>query len=491
MTVSADAHAKTAQKLIGILSEGRVPTHLRQKAEELVDRMTKPVRLTVFGFPGSGKSTLVNLLLGSRVLDPKDRLPTVQITHGEAVKSRCTLADGSTRDFSHFDTAEIASSTPIFVTAEMPLPALGKISVMEVVATGGPAELQRALAWASDRTDIAIWCTQTFPAAEQAVWRGAAEDMKDHGFMVLTKADTLAREGRLTNVVASLQQQSGEEFNRILPIATLDAIAARAPDGSIDRDRLARSGGRALIAEILREVDLGRQAAVDQAEILVRQYPSKAAAKTAAVAEAPEQAVPEAPQALPAGPAPEGAKAGGPEKVAPQVSAPVRSRPLSPVPSRPAVAPVNLLAAARTTVQTAEAAPNDPALPNGAAEAETPDMPAIAPAALSPATRAAFEHAVDRLIRHGRQFADVAGQGGNLDPALLMQETVSSVQWLSDYLSENGESGDAALARMREAAFDAADLLHLMQIENDTNAVGEFVGIAIQLKREMESGLAA
>lgn len=72
-----------------------------------------------------------------------------------------------------------------------------------------------------------------------------------------------------------------------------------------------------------------------------------------------------------------------------------------------------------------------------------------------------------------------------------MDETVSSVQWLCDYLSENGEAGDPALIQMRNTAFDAADLMQLMQMENETTAVTESLSVVIQLKREMEAGLAA
>lgn len=497
--MSADAHAETAQKLIGVLSEGRIPNHLRQRAEALVDRMTKPVRVTIFGFPGSGKSTLANLLLGSSVLNPKDRLPTVQIIRGDAAKSSCTLPDGSTVDFPHFNTAEIAAKSPIFVTAEMPLPALGKISVMEIVANGGPSELSRALAWAAGRTDISIWCTQNFGPSEQSVWKGATEDMKDHGFMVLTKADALARDGTLNSVVATLQQQGAEEFNRILPVATLDAIAARKADGTIDRDQLTRSGGRALISEILREVDLGLQAAVDQAEILLQRFPSKASpAPAAKVEETPKPASAATETVAPVAPEPEVASAPEPavepaaeaaSAEAPRVSTRVRSRPAPEMPPRPAVMPVNILAVARNAQQAAKAAPETADVEEEVEAEGAEATPTVA--ALSPATREAFEHAIDRLTQHGQKFAGDAAKGGALEADQLMRETARSVQWLSDYLSENGDVSDPVLSQLRSAAFDAADLLQLMQIENDTGAVGEFVSVAIQLRREMESALAA
>ncbi|MGB3315130.1 MAG: hypothetical protein WBB85_12015 [Albidovulum sp.] len=435
-----------AKALTGILSQGRIPDNLRPSAEALISRLTKPVRVTVFGFPGSGKSSLVNLLLGSQVLKADDRLPTTQFTWGEEPNTRCTMADGSTSVFPHVNTAEIAAQAPIFVKAELPLPALGKISVMEVVAQTAE-DVRRALHWASSRTDIAIWCSQKFNSAEQALWGTATDDMKDHGFLAVTKADELVAQGVLDATLANLQERGAEEFNRVLPIATLDAIAARREDGSIDKDQLTRSGGRALIAAILREVDLGHQAARDQADILLQQFGDGAAVTDEA----------------------------------PKVDAAV-----NPMPEPEALPEIEVEAAPAEASDLEEAAE----LSEVEATPEPSGSQDAGVAGLSPVARSAYQEAIRRLSRHGRDAAEAMKASGALDTVQLVDDTVESVQWLSDYLGEK-TGDDATIERMRDAAFDAADLLQLMQMENDTNSVKESISIAIQLKREMEAALAA
>ncbi|MGB7271103.1 MAG: hypothetical protein WBC90_16450 [Albidovulum sp.] len=414
------AQDTTVQALDRAISSGAIPAKLQEQAKAVLAGMTKPVRLTVFGLPGSGKSSLMNLLLGKEVFAHGDRLPTTQITWGDVSKSTCTMADGSTHEHDHFDTAKIASTAPIFIQTQMPLPALGKISLMEVVANGSPAELARALAWASNKTDVALWCSQSFGQTEQQLWDAAPDKMKDHAFLLLTKADVLSASGSLNNTLSDVRDQSADQFKEILAIATLDAIAARGADGRIDKEKMTASGGRALIAAILHEVELGRQAAKDQAELLLNRYPPAEAASAAAPAQQADQ-----------------------------------------------------------PAQT-DASPQDP-VPQDSAE----------PVTLHPATRAAYEDAVERLSQTGQRFAEDLANTGTVDATRLMDETVSSVQWLCDYLSENGEAGDPALIQMRNTAFDAADLMQLMQMENETTAVTESLSVVIQLKREMEAGLAA
>ncbi|WP_461308665.1 hypothetical protein, partial [Albidovulum sp.] len=284
------------------LAAGAIPERHHAAARAIMARLTQPVRVSVFGLPGAGKSAIVNLLLGQRVLAAEARLPTLQITHGPQSCAEVTLADGSTRHLEGFDGAALAALGPIFVAARMDLPALSRISVLEVVAPADARSFARALAWAAPRTDIAIWCTQDFDATEQALWTAAPDQLKDHAYLLLTRADVLAAGGRLDPMLADLRERCVGEFSRVLAVATEEAIAARRPDGGIDRERLERSGGKALIAAILRDIELGRQAALDRALLMVQRYAPEAANAAAAAPKAETAADPARP--APAKPAP-------------------------------------------------------------------------------------------------------------------------------------------------------------------------------------------
>lgn len=433
-----------AEALRRLLDSGTLPASLTATAETLLRQLTQPVRLTLLGAPQAGKSALANLLLASPVLAADLRLPTVQIVWGDDPTCICTLSDGSTRRFDHVDMPAIAALTPAMVTLELPLPALRKISILELAAPSTAADMQRALHWAAGRTDIALWCSQRFGPAEQAIWSGAQDAMKDHAFLVLTKSDLLgeSRAAVLTEVQERVKS-GGDLFRHVLAVATHQAIAARRKDGNIDRDALTRSGGRALIAAILREVDSGRQAASDRADILLQQYRPQVVAPAPVTTTVPPAAV-AAPLPVPA-----------------PVPAPVLAADPAPPPSSEPP-----LAFTRPAPATAKPRP-----------------------ALSSVTRTTYEQAIARLVRHGRVCSAEMQPPVKPDLARLETETAQTLHWLSEHLNENGDPRDRHLTRMREAAFDATDLVQLMRLEKNPATLTESLSLMLQLKREMETCL--
>ena len=260
--------AQVQEKLTQAVASGRLAADVVARAEQLLKRLQQPVRLAVLGRPKSGKSSVVNLLIGREVLPDDIRLPTIQIVYADKPSATCTLSDGSKQDLDTANAYDIADLKPVFVELRMPLPALKKISLLEVVTPNDPNAIHKASQWASKRCELAIWCTETFDTNEQAIWAQMPDVLKDHAFLMLTKSDVLTAKGTLAQIVEATRALVGHEFNDILPIATLDAIAARKLDGSIDKEQMRRSGGSALISAVLKQVELGRQSDVDMADAL-------------------------------------------------------------------------------------------------------------------------------------------------------------------------------------------------------------------------------
>jgi energy-coupling factor transporter ATP-binding protein EcfA2 len=445
--VAEEALQQLAQSLGVLLAEGTIPPAQVPHVETLVRQLTQPVRLTVMGPPGSGKSTLVNLLIGASALAPVRNLPTIEVVWGDTACCICTLPDGRERRMAAFDAATVASLSPRFVRIELPLPALRKISVMELALPSEQAEVERALSWAVGRTDIALWCTQRFGAGERLVWSGVDEAMQDHAYLLLTKADTLVANGTLDPTLAQLRA-GADQFRHVLAIATTEAIAARRADGSIDREQLTRSGGRALIAAIMRDIDMGRDAARDRAELVLHQFGQPVQAKVAAPSAAAGVA-----------PAPKPAPLILTEPLAPPAPKIVQPRRPSP---RPATA----------THTPQPVVPARPVVPQKGT-----------------ALREICEPALGRIARHGREADATMRAAGASGLARLAEDTAALVQWISDHL-DGAPSGAPGLVELREAAFDAADLVQLMQLEGGPATLGESLSLLIQLKHEIETALA-
>lgn len=451
---------RVQEQLAQALANGKLPAAVEERAMQLLARLRQPVRLGIMGKPGSGKSALLNLLVGREVLPDDVRLPTAQVAYGERAQAVCTLGDGTKQQLDTANAYDIAELKPVFVEISMPLPALAKISVLEVVTSNDPTAIHRASQWAAKRCDLALWCTQSFDTNEQAIWAQMPDVLKDHSFLMLTKADVLTANGMLDQTLEATRSVAADEFNQILPLATLDAIAARHLDGSIDKEQMRRSGGLALIAAVLKQVEQGRQSVVDTADMLLHQHVAAISGSTPAPA--PDEDAPDEDknilQAV--------IGATGPKPVAAQ---------------EPVIPPV------------AASAPVVPPEPERATPQPDADeiVVAINLVSLKPETRDAYQHALQYITEHGRALVDLAAELGDAAATQVMAETVEHVQWLSEYLNAHGNDADDALLRARDTAMDAADIVQLMQMEKRDSAAIEAVSVLLQIKHELQADLAA
>lgn len=130
-----------------------------------------------------------------------------------------------------------------------------------------PAVLRAAMTQA----DIVLWCSQEFAATELALWTKMPDVVKDHSFLILTKADLLVAQGRLQAALHSLGPIAAEEFHSLFPLATLQAIPAVGPQyGAAFR----ASGAAALKTALQHQLVLDRRATRDSAGLFVDRYGS-------------------------------------------------------------------------------------------------------------------------------------------------------------------------------------------------------------------------
>ena len=249
-----------------------LPKAARDHATHLLKRLSSPVRVSLLGCPGSGKSELVNMFVGRRILPKNAKLPTLELTYGPVEKITVTGAKGQNTVLGSLDFESAAKDGPAFIRAELPLPIFERISLLEVVTDGTGDELQSAVDWAVRRTDIALWCTQYFSEKEQKLWSRVPDSLKDHAFLVLAKADVLSADNALSGRISALETVVAEEFHSLFAVATLQAIKAHHEDGSVDEEVYHASGGGALSAEILRHAERGRRADFDSAHLFLARY---------------------------------------------------------------------------------------------------------------------------------------------------------------------------------------------------------------------------
>ena len=296
---------------------------------------------------------------------------------------------------------------------------------------------------------------------EREVWSKVPDSMKDHAFIVLTKADLLSAQRLLSKRVAELETVVAEEFHSLYAVASLQAIQAFGPDG-VDETKYRASGGEALTQEVLRHAERGRRADLDSAHMFLMRYQPELAevsTSTQPISQ-PAQPAPAAPIAEPAPAAP----VAEPAAPAPAVE-PVQATPVTePVP----VAPAPELAAM-------------PAPATQVGPAETP---------LKVTNVELFSDAVRYLKRRGDSLGETLS---GLEPGStkgLIDTCVDAVEHLTDLFSQDESGCEAADAFIDELA-EATDVMVLMQVEDGDAPAADAVTLLLQLRHDMEMQLAA
>ncbi len=432
-------------RLEGALDAHSLPKAARDYARHLVRRLSQPVRVSVLGLPGAGKSQLVNMFLGETVVPEGAVLPTTEYVWGETPRMVVTGAEGSVIKVHGADVSALSGQNAAFLRIELPIDILQRINLLEVVTDGTEEELTSGVDWVVRRTDIALWCTQDFGEREQAIWRRVPDGLKDHAFLVLSKADELSAQKLLRERVAALETVVAEEFHSLFAVATLQALRAY-EKGAVDEAMFHASGGGALTSEVLRHAERGRRADFDSAHMFLARYHVEAEPKVAA----PEDAPVKRPAAVK--PAPDTR-----EKSAP----------------RPAAAKP---APAKATAPAPKPAKTRP-------EVVVPKPPSVENVAL-------FSDGIRFLRRRADSLTEATETFGEGASSALFEHCVSAVEHLVDLFSQDESGCDAADAFIDELA-EAQDMMVLMQVEDGDGPAADAVTLLLQLRRDMEMQLAA
>ena len=266
-----DLRKQTIAHLRATLEAGDLPTKVFERGTAIYQRLIHPVRLTFMGLPGAGKSSAINVFLGESSLPIGTKLPTAEIVWGAEPAARAIRADGSKDRISWPPEAGFNWSDVVYLKIALPNPALKKISLLEVVSDGTAQDLSSSMNWAIPRTDLAIWCTQSFEKIESALWVQVPDAMKDHAFLAITKADEVSLAGALPDTIKRLGPIAAEEFQKLLAVASKPYLAALEA-GNTDPSVRSSTGAAGFIDTIMSHVDSGRRADMDGAEIFLAKH---------------------------------------------------------------------------------------------------------------------------------------------------------------------------------------------------------------------------
>ncbi|WP_137700728.1 P-loop NTPase family protein [Marimonas lutisalis] len=266
-----------AHRLENALDANAVPERHRTLGTKLLAHLRQPVRVVVAGPAGSGKSSVINMLLGQQVLATSGGPPITEVSYGATESVTFELEDGSTQSTEGLLGNLRLPDGVVRASQEVPLNDLKSLIFQEVQLDPNLHPKGHLWAQALAQANIVLWCTDRFTQAEQNLWAGVPDEIKDQGFLVLTKADQHMLRGTLEASIKALEEIVTEEFFGLYPLASIQGLKARVSNSVDNADLWRSSGGQSLHDEIHNRIECGRTAVLDNAYMLLAQLGDRGA----------------------------------------------------------------------------------------------------------------------------------------------------------------------------------------------------------------------
>ena len=266
---SAQTITNVSRRLESSLGKAAFPALHKRLGTQLLAKLQQAVQVTVIGLPGSGKTSVINMLLGWTAIPSIPHARIVDIVYGPQPRTLIEYEDGTFDDVPGVLEGADFHRPALRVTLELPEDHLLTQSYTEVTLDGTEAEIDDLLQSVAETSALVIWCSETVTQGEQALWRTMPDHIKDHSFLALTMADRHQMKGTLSQRIKELESFVSQEFYGLYPIAILQALKARTAGPAENPELWALSGGKALCDVIDHQVTLGRAEDLDRAQVLL------------------------------------------------------------------------------------------------------------------------------------------------------------------------------------------------------------------------------
>lgn len=193
-------------------------------ASEALARLTRlgeqPPCIVLLGDSNSGKTTLANLLLGSRVLPtsaiPNTRFP-MRVRHAETVGATAVSGDGRrSRIVKPF---EADDELPALLEIGLPTVRLKQFEILDT--PGGFTAAQGMALDGISSLLIPVWCTsapQAWKDSERRAWIGQSRKLRRHALLAVTRMDFITTGNDRDRLFMRLREEAGSHFDHIFGV---------------------------------------------------------------------------------------------------------------------------------------------------------------------------------------------------------------------------------------------------------------------------------
>ncbi len=188
-------------------------------------------RIALMGEFSAGKSTLSNLLLGSRPLPEKvtaTRLSPVWMASGNQPPYRIDV-DGTEElvSIEHLEEIPVEETKVIRLFFESDI--LDVCDLIDFPGISDPNMSTDVVERMLEEIDAVLWCThatQAWRQSEQAVWEQMPEEVRKRSILLITRFDKLTTERDRGRVLKRVLHETKGQFGGTFPISLLQALQA-------------------------------------------------------------------------------------------------------------------------------------------------------------------------------------------------------------------------------------------------------------------------
>ncbi len=277
-------------------------------------RLETPVRIAFAGKSAAGKSSLINLLIGERVLPSglaAEGLPTTVVRHATTERTIASWWDRPSQAFPGRNLSAAKALSPDIVTLEIDCEALDGLSLIDIAGFDDAESSKRAVFTLMRLADVMLWCSRAdnpMIKSDSDSWRLIPGRLIRNAMLVLTHAEDVSEAG-IAEAKEKLTPDRLKSFRDVIPVSTMVALMALQNPGDDFEDLWSVSGAAQLVEAVIAAAVEVREAEIDKIRRGLQQF----IAPAMAVLDGLEPRAAVAPAAPVPEPAPAPAEAPGPD----------------------------------------------------------------------------------------------------------------------------------------------------------------------------------
>ncbi len=188
-------------------------------------------RLAIMGEFSSGKSTLCNVLLGSRPLLEKvtaTQLPPVWLSYGSR-PAYVQRLDGTREPLDVADLGNVTLDGTEHVRVFLKSDMLKYCDLIDMPGISDPSMAPEVWERMAHLADGVLWCThatQAWRQSEAGVWATFPEELRAHSILLVTRFDKIIGEPDRVRVLKRVASETRGMFSEYFPISLTQAMAA-------------------------------------------------------------------------------------------------------------------------------------------------------------------------------------------------------------------------------------------------------------------------